>query len=97
MVYLNKIAYQGYVIVTVCDENLYGKVIDTPNGKMRIQEPFYGGNLIDLHAALKIIEESEIVNLLGENIVSAALKKGLIREEAITYLSGIPYAMIISY
>ena len=97
MVYVNKISYQGHVIVSVCDAELYGKEIDTPNGKIKIKEPFYGGDLVDISTALRIISESNNVNILGKNIVEAALKKGLIREEAVIDLSGIPYALIISY
>lgn len=96
-VYVNKIVYQGFVIITVCDEELLGKEIETPNGKITINEPFYGGSKMSLNEALRLIRDANNVNLLGRRIVEAAIREGLISEDAVINLSGIPHAIILSY
>ncbi len=96
-VYVNKIVYQGFIVITVCDEELLGKEIETPNGKITINEPFYGGSKMSLNEALRLIRDANNVNLLGRRIVEAAIREGLISEDAVINLSGIPHAIILSY
>ncbi len=93
---MNKFVVEGKLFVNICDESLYGKKITTANGEILIAEPFYGGDLVDIDTALRIASEAFSVNMLGEEIVREAIKKGLIHKKAVIKIDGIPYAIIIS-
>ncbi len=93
---MNKFVVEGKLFVNICDETLYGKKLTTANGEILIAEPFYGGELVDIDTALRIASEAFSVNMLGEEIVKEAIKRGLIHEKAVIKVDNIPYAIIVS-
>jgi len=87
----------GEVVVSVCDEELLGTtIIDRERGiSFRIDEPFYGGDLVDLEEALSAIESSTQANLVGNRIVDAAIKRGLASKEGVLEVGGVKHTQIV--
>ncbi|MEM5777122.1 MAG: DUF424 family protein [Candidatus Aenigmatarchaeota archaeon] len=83
------------IVVAICDEDLLEKTLDFDEVKFYISKKFYGGEVIDEEKAIKLLENSTIGNLVGEKIVSLALKKKYIVKENIILISGIPHAQFI--
>ncbi len=92
---MNKFVIEGKLFVNICDESLYGKKINTINGEIMIKEPFYGGDLVDIDTALRIASEAFSVNMLGENVIGEAIRRGLIHERAVVKLGDVPHAIVI--
>ncbi|HWQ16391.1 MAG TPA: DUF424 family protein [Sulfolobales archaeon] len=84
-------------IVSVCDEELLGKVLvdEKRRIKVRIDEPFYGGDLMELDEALEIISSSTQANLIGNRIVEAAIERGLVIREGVIEIAGVKHTQII--
>ncbi|MEM2204512.1 MAG: DUF424 family protein [Sulfolobales archaeon] len=84
-------------IVSVCDEELLGKVLvdEKRKIKIRIDEPFYGGDLMELDEALGVISSSTQANLIGNRIVEAAIERGLVIREGVIEIAGVKHTQII--
>jgi len=89
----------GEVIVSVCDEELLGEtIVDPERGvRIRVDEPFYGGELMDLEEAMDIRASSTQANLMGNRIVEAAAERGLVAREGIIEFGGVKHAQVVIY
>ncbi len=87
----------GERIVSVCDEELFGKILvdERMRIKIRIDEPFYGGDLMELDEAIEAISTSTQANLFGNRIVEAAMARGLVIKEGVIEIAGIKHTQII--
>ena len=80
------------ILVGICDEELLGKEI----GQLKLSEEFFKGELIEIEDALIALEDATIANLVGENIVNAALEKKIIDESGIKKIENVPHAQIFT-
>nr|MDO8132708.1 DUF424 family protein [Candidatus Njordarchaeum guaymaensis] len=94
-VYVRKFKSQGETVVAVCDCGLLGKCFQDGKLVLDVKREFYEGSLASVEDALKVIETSTIANIVGEKIVSRAIKAGLICEESVIRISGVPHAQMI--
>jgi hypothetical protein len=83
------------VLLAICDAEILGKTLREGKIVFRVKEEFYKGAKVNLEEAVALIEQSTIVNLVGENIVKKAVEKGYVHPEAIIKIQGIPHAQII--
>lgn len=81
-------------IVAICDKNLLGKKIGN-RLKVKVEEKFYGGEIIDDDKALDLMKKANICNLLGKEIVKLAIEKKFITKENIIFIGEIPHAQFI--
>jgi len=95
--YVKKQVVDGEVIIAACDENILGLHIVDENIKANfyVDPYFYKGELLDLEEAVKILATATIGNIVGEQIVQAALEMGLIHPEAVLRIKGIPIALFM--
>ena len=86
-------------IVAICDSELLGKKFEEGIFQLDIKESFFGGGELEEEAAIKIMEEMSkndaTFNIVGKNSVDAALKAGIITEEGIRQIQGIPFALVL--
>jgi len=94
-VYLKIRRVQKDVVVAVCDENLLGKKFEEGKLRLHIKEDFYGGQLVSIKEGIDAIKEATIANIVGENIIRKLIEEGLIIEEAVIKIAGIPHVQII--
>ncbi|MEM3054423.1 MAG: DUF424 family protein [Candidatus Bathyarchaeia archaeon] len=83
------------VLLSICDAEILGRTLREGKIVFRVTEEFYKGAEVELEEAVKMIENSTIVNMVGRNIVQKALEKGYVHPEAILNIEGIPHAQII--
>ncbi len=86
---------QGEKIVAICDEELLGRKLVDGELVLHVTEAFYGGQLVPLSYALQKALEATVLNLVGENIVNAAIREGLIHPEAVIRVAGVPHAQAV--
>jgi hypothetical protein len=94
-VYVRKFKSQGETVVAVCDCELLGKCFREGKLILEVKREFYEGSLASVKDALKVIETSTIANIVGQRIVSEAIKAGLVCEESVIRISGVPHAQMI--
>jgi len=83
-----------YFLVAICDKNLLGKKIGNKL-KVKVEEKFYGGEIIDDAKALELMKKANICNLLGKKIIKLAIEKKFITKENIILIGDIPHAQFI--
>jgi len=96
-IWVNVIKQDMNVLVTACDDELLGKTIENCSRKILISKGFYGGTLMSSEEAIRLIKKATSANLLGSNVVNAAVKEGLIHPEAITKISEVLHALFIKF
>jgi len=83
------------VVAAICDEKLIEKVLDKKDRKIKISRNFYGGQLIDEKMAVKVMRNSTIGNLIGEDAIEMADRNGFISKENVILIDEIPHAQFV--
>lgn len=99
MFYINIIkSYRD--VVAICDSELLGKKFEENNLQLEVKENFYKGkegDRVSEKEAEKIIDnmvkEDATFNIVGEKSIALALKKGIITDDGIKTIQGIPCAL----
>jgi len=84
-------------LVAVCDSEILGKKFIQGNMQLDLNPEFYGGKkmteegIIGLFRELK--EEDSTFNIVGKKSVNAALRAGIIDDDSISKIKGIPFAI----
>lgn len=86
-------------VVAVCDSEIIGKKFEEGIKQLDVRENFYKGEdksepeLIEMIKDLAM--EDATFNIVGKNSVSCALKAGIISQEGIKTVQGIPLALVL--
>ena len=83
------------IVVAICDEEILGREFKFKEVKVKVNEKFYGGKLVDERIALWLIQKGTIINLFGNKIVELALKNHFIKKENTILIDGQLHAQII--
>jgi hypothetical protein len=94
-VYANLRKWGKCVLLSACDVKLLGTVLRDGKIVFKVSEEFYKGPKIPVEEAVELMEESTIVNMVGQNIVDKAIEKGLVHPEAVLKICGVPHAQIV--
>lgn len=84
-----------HVLLAACDVELLGQVLKDGKIIFKIGEEFYKGPKLSIEEAIELMEESTVVNMVGQNIVRKAIEHGLVHPEAVLEICGIPHAQIV--
>jgi hypothetical protein len=86
-------------VVAICDLDLIGKVFKQGKFQLNIKESFYKGKQVSEKELLDMINhlsrEDATFNIVGKNSVHVALKAGIILEEGIKKIQGVPFALVL--
>jgi len=86
-------------VVAVCDSELLGKRFEEGRFQLDIKESFYKGEEVSEEEAIRIMKkmsrEDATFNIVGKISVNAALKAGIIFEDGIGKIQGIPFALVL--
>ena len=83
------------LLLTICDAEILGKTLRKGKIVLHIKEGFYGGEKVNVEEAVSMIENSTIVNMIGNNIVQKAVEKGYVPPEAVLEIEGTLHAQIV--
>lgn len=97
LVYAKKYVENGEVVVAICDQELIGtKIVDKAKKIAIYVDPaFYKGELLTIERALKLLSEATIANLIGKNIVEAAIERGYVLRDSVIDIGGVPHVQLI--
>jgi len=85
----------GKIVVAVCDSELLGKKYEEDNKQLDLTSSFYKGDEMEDVAVGDLMRNSDSVNLVGEKAVNLGIQEGVIDEEHVKKISGIPYAQAV--
>jgi len=84
-----------YTLVAVCDTELLGETFREGKLKLEVKADFYKGVQTSISEALGAVNDADIANLVGPEIVAAAVEQGLVDRSAIIRIAGIPHVQIV--
>jgi len=82
-------------MVACCDKELLGKVFREGKLKLSLQTNFYGNSTLDLLEAMVLLDNADILNLVGEKVVRAAIDRGLVHPHAVISIAGVPHVQVM--
>lgn len=94
-VYVNLRKAQGHVLLAVCDCDLLGRTLHEGKITFKVKDEFYKGRKATVDEAMGLIENSTIVNLVGQCCVERAIAHGYVHPEAVLNIEGVPHAQIM--
>jgi hypothetical protein len=80
------------IVAAICDEDILGKDF----GGFKISEDFFKGKLVEIEDIQENLEKATIANLVGKNIVSWAVERGIVDASNVKEVERIPNAQIFS-
>ncbi len=83
-------------VVSICDKDLINKTFESDNIRIKMEEKFYKGEIIDEKIALNYIKEERNLNLVGKKIISLGLKNNIIKKEDIIYVEDSPVVYLFT-
>lgn len=87
-------------IVAACDIDLLGKYFEEGKMQIEVKEEFYKGEIVDEKKAKEILkkfsEDYASFNFVGEKTIKIAIEIGIIKEENILRIKGIPVALALT-
>jgi len=88
-----KIYRQGAeVLVAACDASILGKTLREGEIEFHVSREFYEGVRGDEEMLKKHLSIATIANLVGEKSVRCGIEMGMIDEENVLNIEGIPHA-----
>ena len=86
-------------VVAICDTNLIGKRVEEGKFQLDLTGEFFKGEEMDIDEVRVLIEdmikEDATFNIVGKESVKIARDVGIIDEEGIGKIKGIPYALVL--
>lgn len=82
-------------VIAACDVKYLGKIFREKELILDVNREFYSGELYTVEEAIKLLRTGTILNLVGEQIINAAIKEGLVHKDAIIRISGVPHAQVV--
>ncbi len=94
-VFLRTFATEKGTLVACCDEELMGKTFREGKLRLSLDAGFYGDTLFGLGEALILLDKADNLNLVGKNVIDAAIEKGIVHPEAVILISGVPHVQVM--
>ena len=86
-------------VVAICDTELLGKQFEEGERILDVKESFYNGDEKTPEETAEIIKdmarEDATFNIAGEKSVACAKQCGLITEDSIMKVDGVPFALVL--
>lgn len=85
--------------IAVCDSDLIEKTFVEGNKELKVTKSFFQGEEKDANQVLELLrrgsEEDCTFNIVGKRSIDLALNVGIIKQEGISYIQGIPFALVL--
>jgi hypothetical protein len=94
---LRTMSYQGSTMVNICDIELVGTKLEQDEIIVDLTKEYFQQEIIEESKAEILLQTCSVANLVGERIVSKAIKMRLAKEISIKTISGIPFLMIFKF
>jgi len=87
-------------VVAICDKDVYGRNLSEGEKALDLTGPFFKGEEISEEEAgeriIDCVKEDATFNLVGEKVIKIAKEVGLIKDEGVLKVEGVPFALVLS-
>ena len=83
----------GEKLVTICDEELFGKKFQEGDLTLKVTESFYKGEEASVEKCLEALKEATIANMVG-SIVEHAIEAGYVNPENVLEIENVQHAQM---
>jgi len=83
------------MIVSVCDDEIIGKKYSEKGLVLDLGADFYKGEKMNSEKAMEKCKRAYIINAVGEESVALVMKLGIIKNENIIKIKGIPFVQCL--
>jgi len=83
------------LLVAVCDADLVGKTLKSGDLNVNISTHFYKGKQVGSDSVLKALNAAFAGNFFGKKAVKLAIKVGLVSNDGVKRIAGVPHAQFI--
>ena len=83
------------VILAACDEDLIGRTFREEGKRLDVNELFYKGEAIGRDGLVERMKSVTIMNLVGEEAVTIAIREGYVDESRIIIIGGVKHAQVL--
>ncbi len=94
MIWIKVYTTQGEILLAACDEDLLGKKFEEGELQLIVSESFYGGERVTQELFMSQLKNATIANLVGRKVVNIASELGMINEDCVLEIDGVPHAQI---
>ncbi len=85
------------ILVAVCDSELMGRTFREGALHLSVNEDFFKGQPADEHEVKKALEKATIANLVGERSVTCGIDSGVVDENCVIMIDGVPHAQMVLF
>ncbi len=82
-------------LVACCDKDVMGKTFREGRLRLSPEARFYGDSALALSEALALMETADLLNLVGSEIVGAAVDRGMVHPDAVISIGGVPHVQVM--
>ena len=95
--FLKSYSVNKEILVAVCDLELIGRTFREGELHLSVSEDFFKGRPADEREVKKALEGATIANLVGEQSVACGIESGIIDEQCVIKIDGIPHAQMVLF
>ncbi len=81
-------------LVAACDSELLGRTLAEGKVRLTVHRSFYHAEEGDSEALRSRLQMATIANLVGERTVAVAVEMGLVEEDCVMIIDGVPHAQM---
>jgi hypothetical protein len=95
--YLKSYSVNKEILVAACDSELVGRTFCEGELHLYVNKDFFKGQPADEHEVKKALEEATIANLVGERSVTCGIDSGVVDENCVIIIDGVPHAQMVLF
>ncbi len=84
----------GEHLLAACDSELLDRTLSEGKARMTVHSSFYHAESGDSDALRSRLSMATIANLVGERSVAVAVEMGLVEEDCVIFIEGVPHAQM---
>ena len=85
----------GRTVLAACDETVLGGSYSEGKLRLRVHESFYREEVVSDLTFIMMMEDADIMNLVGESTVSLAIGEGYVNEGNVITIGGVMHAQVV--
>ncbi|MEI7826666.1 MAG: DUF424 family protein [Euryarchaeota archaeon] len=96
-IYLKSYSVNKEILVAACDSELIGRTFCEGELHLIVNEDFFKGQPAEEHEVKKALKEATIANLVGERSVACGIDSGIVDENCVIIINGVPHAQMVLF
>jgi hypothetical protein len=85
----------GRSVLAACDEEVLGGSYSEGKLRLKVHESFYREEVVSELVLIRMMEEADIMNLVGEATISLAICEGYVDESNVITIGGVVHAQVV--